>query len=103
LDICKKVVPLHKYYGHKPGAERSDSSKSIFTPTVHGSKGFAIVEKYADTPELQALASKRWKRRLRRWRYMNSVYRHAPQVRKTTRRLCKPDHDKIHSSVKKRQ
>ena len=34
LDICKKIVPpLHKYYGHQPGARESDSSKSIFTLT----------------------------------------------------------------------
>ena len=80
LDICKKIVPaLHKYYGHKPGArEIRFFEEHIHADEVHGSKGFAIVEKYADTPELQALALKTVEEAtLRRWRYMNSIYWYA--------------------------
>jgi pyrroloquinoline-quinone synthase len=80
LDICKKIVPaLHQYYGHKPGArEIRFFEEHIHADEVHGSKGFAIVEKYANTPELQALALKAVEEAtLRRWRYMNSIYRYA--------------------------
>ena len=80
LDICKKIVPaLHKYYGHKPGArEIRFFEEHIHADEVHGSKGFAIVEKYADTAELQALALKTVEEAtLRRWRYMNSLYWYA--------------------------
>src|SRR4030095_2677751 len=42
--------------------------------------GFTIVEKYADTPDLQALALKTVEEAtLRRWRYMNSIYWYALQ------------------------
>ena len=80
LDICKKIVPaLHKYYGHQPGArEIRFFEEHIHADEVHGSKGFAIVEKYADTPELQALALKAIEEAtIRRWRYMNSIYWYA--------------------------
>ena len=47
----------------------------IHADEVHGSKGFAIVEKYADTQQLQALALKTVEEAtIRRWRYMNSIY-----------------------------
>jgi pyrroloquinoline-quinone synthase len=80
LDICKKIVPaLHQYYGHKPGArEIRFFEEHIHADEVHGSKGFAIVEKYADTPELQALALKTVEEAtIRRWRYMNGIYWYA--------------------------
>jgi pyrroloquinoline-quinone synthase len=80
LDICKKIVPaLHEFYGYKPGAkEIRFFEEHIHADEVHGSKGFAIVEKYADTPQLQALALKAVEEAtLRRWRYMNSIHRYA--------------------------
>jgi pyrroloquinoline-quinone synthase len=80
LDICKKIVPaLHQYYGHKPGArEIRFFEEHIHADEVHGSKGFAIVERYADTPELQTLALKTVEEAtIRRWRYMNSIYGYA--------------------------
>jgi pyrroloquinoline-quinone synthase len=82
LDICKKIVPaLHQYYGYKPGArEIRFFEEHIHADEVHGSKGFAIVEKYADTPELQALALKTVEEAtIRRWRYMNGIYWYALQ------------------------
>jgi pyrroloquinoline quinone (PQQ) biosynthesis protein C len=80
LDICKKIVPaLHQYYGHQPGArEIRFFEEHIHADEVHGSKGFAIVEKYCDTPELQSLALKTVEEAtIRRWRYMNSIYWYA--------------------------
>ncbi len=80
LDICKKIVPaLHQHYGYKPGArEIRFFEEHIHADEVHGSKGFAIVEKYCDTPELQALAIKTVEEAtIRRWRYMNSIYWYA--------------------------
>ncbi|MGH7854737.1 MAG: TenA family transcriptional regulator [Candidatus Binatia bacterium] len=77
LDICKKIVPaLHKYYGYKPRArEIRFFEEHVYADEIHGSKGFAIVEKYCDTPELQALAIKQIEEAtVRRWRYMNSIY-----------------------------
>ena len=58
LDICRKVVPaLHQFYGYQPGArEIRFFEEHIHADEIHGSKGFAIVEKYCNTPELQALA-----------------------------------------------
>ncbi len=42
---------------------------------IHGAKGFAIVEKYCNTSELQAFALKTVEAAtIRRWRYMNGVY-----------------------------
>ena len=60
LDICKKIVPaLHQHYGYKPRArEIRFFEEHIHADEIHGSKGFAIVEKYCNTPELQALAIK---------------------------------------------
>jgi pyrroloquinoline quinone (PQQ) biosynthesis protein C len=82
LDICKKIVPaLHRKYGYKPGArEIRFFEEHIHADEVHGSKGFAIVEKYCNTPELQGLAIKTVEEAtVRRWRYMNSVYWYALQ------------------------
>jgi pyrroloquinoline quinone (PQQ) biosynthesis protein C len=80
LDICKKIVPaLHKHYGYKAGArEIRFFEEHIHADEVHGSKGFAIVEKYCTTPELQDLALKTVEEAtIRRWRYMNSIYWYA--------------------------
>ncbi|HWP23281.1 MAG TPA: iron-containing redox enzyme family protein, partial [Candidatus Binatia bacterium] len=80
LDICKKIVPaLHQHYGYRPGARAIRFfEEHIHADEIHGSKGFAIVEKYCDTPELKALAIKQVEEAtLRRWRYMNSIYRYA--------------------------
>jgi pyrroloquinoline quinone (PQQ) biosynthesis protein C len=80
LDICKKIVPaLHSHYGHRPGArEIRFFEEHIHADEVHGSKGFAIVEKYCDTPALQALALKTVEEAtVRRWRYMNGIYWYA--------------------------
>jgi pyrroloquinoline quinone (PQQ) biosynthesis protein C len=80
LDICKKIVPaLHKYYGYKPHArEIRFFEEHVYADEIHGAKGFAIVEKYCDTPELQGLAIKQVEEAtIRRWRYMNSIYCYA--------------------------
>jgi pyrroloquinoline quinone (PQQ) biosynthesis protein C len=80
LDICKKIVPaLHRHYGFQPRArEIRFFEEHIHADEVHGSKGFAIVEKYCDTPELQRLALKQVEEAtIQRWRYMNDIYWYA--------------------------
>ena len=80
LDICKKIVPaLHKHYGYAPHArEIRFFEEHIYADEVHGSKGFAIVEKYCNTPELQDLAIQMVEEAtIRRWRYMNGIYWYA--------------------------
>jgi pyrroloquinoline quinone (PQQ) biosynthesis protein C len=80
LDICKKIVPaLHEHYGYRPGArEIRFFEEHLHADEIHGAKGFAIVEKYCDTPELQALALQQVEQAtIRRWRYMNSIFRYA--------------------------
>ena len=47
----------------------------VYADEIHGAKGFAIVEKYCDTPELQDLAITTVEEAtIRRWRYMNVIY-----------------------------
>jgi len=80
LGICQKIVPaLHRYYGYKPGAkEIRFFEEHIQADAIHGSKGFAIVEKYCNTPELQSLALRTIEEAtIRRWRYMNDIYWYA--------------------------
>jgi pyrroloquinoline quinone (PQQ) biosynthesis protein C len=80
LDICKKIAPaLHKHYGFKTGArEIRFFEEHIHADEIHGSKGFAIVEKYCSSPELEALALKTVEdATIRRWRYMNGIYWYA--------------------------
>jgi len=80
LDICKKIVPaLHAHYGYRPRArEIRFFEEHIEADELHGAKGFAIVEKYCNTPELQAAALKQVEEAaIRRWRYMNSIYWYA--------------------------
>ena len=80
VDICKKLVPaLHKHYGYRPGArEIRFFEEHIGADEIHAGKGFAIVEKYCNTAELQDLALKTMEEAtIRRWRYMNGVYWYA--------------------------
>ena len=80
LDICKRLVPaLHRHYGYKAGArEIRFFEEHVYADEIHGARGFAIVEKYCDTPELQELALKIVEEAaVRRWRYMNSIYWYA--------------------------
>ncbi|HXG52284.1 MAG TPA: iron-containing redox enzyme family protein [candidate division Zixibacteria bacterium] len=80
LDICRKLVPaLHRHYGYAPRArEIRFFEEHIHADEIHGAKGFAIVEKYCDTRELQALALEAVEQAtIRRWRYMNSIYWYA--------------------------
>jgi pyrroloquinoline-quinone synthase len=77
LDICKKLVPaLHQHYGFKPrDRDIRFFEEHIYADEVHGSRGFEMVQKYCDTPELQKLALKMVEEAtIRRWRYMNSIY-----------------------------
>jgi pyrroloquinoline quinone (PQQ) biosynthesis protein C len=77
LDICKTIVPaLHGHYGWKPGArEIRFFEEHIHADEIHGAKGFAIVEKYCSSPELQESALKAVEDATdKRWRYMNSIY-----------------------------
>jgi pyrroloquinoline quinone (PQQ) biosynthesis protein C len=80
LDICKKIVPaLHQHYGYQAHArDIRFFEEHIYADEIHGSKGFAIVEKYCTTPELQAAAIKQVEdATIRRWRYMNNIYWYA--------------------------
>jgi pyrroloquinoline quinone (PQQ) biosynthesis protein C len=80
LGICQKIVPaLHKHYGYQPrGREIRFFEEHIDADEIHGAKGFAIVEKYCNTPELQAAALKQVEAAtIRRWRYMNNIYWYA--------------------------
>ena len=80
LDICKKIVPaLHEHYGYPPGTrEIRFFEEHIHADEVHGAKGFAIVEKYCDTPALKALAINAIEEAtVRRWRFMNGIYWYA--------------------------
>ena len=82
LDICKKIVPaLIQHYGYKSRArEIRFFEEHIYADEIHGAKGFAIVEKYCITPELQAAAIKQVEdATVRRWRYMNNIYLYAIQ------------------------
>ena len=77
MDICRKIVPaLHKHYGYPPGArEIRFFEEHIGADEIHAAKGFAIVEKYCSTPELQQQAVRVVEEAtLRRWRYMNGIY-----------------------------
>lgn len=80
LDICKKIVPaLIQHYGYNSRArEIRFFEEHIYADEIHGAKGFAIVEKYCTTPELQAAAIKQVEEAtIRRWRYMNNIYLYA--------------------------
>jgi pyrroloquinoline quinone (PQQ) biosynthesis protein C len=77
LDICKKIVPaLHEHYGFTRGGRQIRFfEEHVLADEIHAGKGFVIVERYCNTPELQALALKTVEAAtVRRWRYMNSIY-----------------------------
>jgi pyrroloquinoline quinone (PQQ) biosynthesis protein C len=77
LDICKRIVPaLVEHYGFAPGSRQIRFfEEHVRADEIHGARGFAIVEKYCNTPELQALALKTVEAAtIRRWRYMNGIY-----------------------------
>jgi pyrroloquinoline-quinone synthase len=80
LDICRKVVPaLHEHYGFSPGGREIHFFEEHLTADeIHAGRGFAIVEKYCTTPELQQQALKAIEEAtIRRWRYMNGIYWYA--------------------------
>jgi pyrroloquinoline-quinone synthase len=80
LDICKKIVPaLYEHYGYRPQArEIRFFEEHLRADEIHASRGFAIVEKYCNTPELRAAALRQIEAAtVRRWRYMNSIYWYA--------------------------
>ena len=77
FDICKKIVPaLHEHYGFAPGGRQIRFfEEHVRADEIHSAKGFAIVEKYCHTPELQSLALQAVEAAtMRRWRYMNGIY-----------------------------
>lgn len=77
LDICKKIVPaLHEHYGWTPRSrEIRFFEEHIHADEIHGEKGFAIVERYCTTPELQGMALKAVEDATqKRWQYMNGIY-----------------------------
>ena len=77
LGICKEIVPaLHRHYGWPPGSrEIRFFEEHIFADEIHGEKGFAIVEKYCTTTELQKQALEAIQDATeKRWQYMNSIY-----------------------------
>ena len=77
LDICKKIVPaLHEHYGFAAGGRQVRFfEEHVRADEIHGARGFEIVEKYCNTPELQASALKAVEAAtIRRWRYMNGIY-----------------------------
>jgi len=77
LDICKGLTPaLQKQYGYAPGArEIRFFEEHIIADAIHSTKGFAIVEQYCDTAELQHQAVKAVEEAtIKRWGYMNGIY-----------------------------
>lgn len=80
LDICKKLVPaLHKHYGYSGAArEIRFFEEHIVADEIHGTRGFAIVEKYCTTPELQEKALRAVEEATgKRWSYMNNIHWYA--------------------------
>jgi pyrroloquinoline quinone (PQQ) biosynthesis protein C len=83
-DICKRIVPaLHQHYGYNPGArEIRFFEEHIGADEIHAAKGFAIVEKYCTSPELQQQAARVVEEAtVKRWAYMNGIYWYALQGR----------------------
>jgi len=76
-DIYHRIVPaFERYYGWPKGArEVRFFAEHIEADTVHGARGFAIVEQYCDTPELQQQAVAQVQQAaIMRWRHMNGIY-----------------------------
>ena len=65
--------------GFAPGGRQTRFfEEHVRADEIHGAKGFAIVEKYCNTPELQSLALRTVEAAtIRRWRYMNGIYWYA--------------------------
>jgi hypothetical protein len=57
-------------------------AEHIEADTVHGTRGFAIVEQYCPTPDLQQQAVAQVQQAaIMRWRHMNGIYWHALEGR----------------------
>lgn len=79
-DICKTIVPaLHAHYGYRSGArEIRFFEEHIGLDEIHGSKGFALVEKYCARDDLKEQAVRAVEEAtMRRWGYMNGLYWYA--------------------------
>lgn len=79
-DIYRRVVPAcSQHYGWSEGArEVRFFAEHIEADTVHGARGFAIVEKYCDAPQMQQQAIAQVKQAaIMRWRHMNGIYWNA--------------------------
>jgi pyrroloquinoline-quinone synthase len=76
-DIYQRLVPAFTHhYGWPDGAhEVRFFAEHIAADTMHGARGFAIVEKYCDTSDLQQQAVGQVKQAaMMRWRHMNGIY-----------------------------
>jgi pyrroloquinoline-quinone synthase len=83
-DIYQRLVPaFSNFYGWREGArEVRFFAEHIEADTVHGARGFAIVEQYCDAAELQQQAVTQVKTAtIMRWRHMNGIYWNALQGR----------------------
>jgi pyrroloquinoline-quinone synthase len=79
-DIYRRIVPAFStHYGWPIDArEVRFFAEHIEADTIHGARGFAIVEKYCDTPELQQQATAQVEQAaILRWRHMNGIYWNA--------------------------
>ena len=79
-DIYHRIVPAFaKSYGWPEGTrEVRFFAEHIEADTMHGARGFAMVEKYCDSPDLQQQAIAQVKQAaVMRWRHMNGIYWNA--------------------------
>ena len=79
-DIYKRIVPaLAKHYGWPEGTrEVRFFATHIGADMVHSQRGFEIVERYCESPALQAEAVQAARIASRkRWNHMNGIYWHA--------------------------
>jgi pyrroloquinoline quinone (PQQ) biosynthesis protein C len=78
--IYRRIVPTFPtFYGWPAGSRQVRFfAEHIEADTMHGARGFAIVEKYCDTVELQQQAVEQVGRAaIMRWRHMNGIYWNA--------------------------
>jgi pyrroloquinoline-quinone synthase len=83
-DIYQRLVPAFShYYGWREGSQEVRFfAEHIEADTIHGARGFAIVEQYCDTAALQQQAVAQVKvAAIMRWRHMNGIYWNALQGR----------------------
>jgi pyrroloquinoline quinone (PQQ) biosynthesis protein C len=83
-DIYQRLVPAFShYYGWREGSQEVRFfAEHIEADTMHGARGFAIVEQYCDTAALQQQAVAQVKvAAIMRWRHMNGIYWNALQGR----------------------